>query len=481
MQNVLYVDDEATNLTTLQVALRKWFTLITIEKPEEAIACIKAHEIKVVITDQRMPNMSGLELAKEINKNFPGVIIIILTAFDDNETMLKALNQGGIYRYLLKPVDIQDLKQTLINAFETHELRKKNLNLVNDLLNQNRKLTKAYAEIQILKQNLEEENIQLKDEFLGKGGSSKIIGQSKVILKVLQQLEQIAKTHSTVLLLSETGTGKELFARSIHALSPRKEKVMVTINCAAIPESLIESELFGHEKGAFTGASRLKYGKFETAHKGTLFLDEIGELPTPMQPKLLRVLQENEFERIGGNKVIKTDFRLIAATNRNLETEVENGNFRSDLFYRLNILPISIPPLREHIEDIPLLTEHFLAGLNRKTGKKISIIPKKTMQILMEYNWPGNIRELENLIERAHVLSPGNKLEIGDWFQNHLKVAESKKTIVSLERNEIQHITEALKATRWKIRGENGAAKLLEINPSTLESRMKKLGIERPV
>ena len=321
----------------------------------------------------------------------------------------------------------------------------------------------------------------LKDEFLDQSLTAEIVGKSKVIQSVLKQAIQAAKSNSSILLLGETGTGKELFAKAIHSQSSRKDNLLVKINCAAIPEALIESELFGHEKGAFTGADKLKYGKFEIAHRGTLFLDEIGELPLAMQPKLLRVLQEGEFERIGGNKVIETNFRLITATNRDLEQEVEKGAFRSDLFYRLNILPITVPPLRERKEDIPLIVEHFVASLNRELGRKVSAVPKKVMDNLMEYHWPGNIRELSNVVERAYVLSTGSKLDIGSWFNPSKGTSLQDQGILPLQENEMQHILRALKHTKWRIRGKNGAAELLKINPTTLESRMKKLGIERPI
>ncbi len=480
MRKLLYVDDEPNNLITLEVALSKWFQVTTTEKPLEALSIIEQEGIKVVITDQRMPKLSGLELARLIQEKFPTVVIIILTAFDDNEAMLKAINQGGIFRYLLKPWDINDLKQTLESAFDAHELRKKNITLINNLIRQNKKLEQAYNEIIVLKDKLEEENILLKEEISHELESSEIVGQSKVMRSVLRQLEQVAKTDTTILLLGETGTGKELFAKTVHRLSRRKDKLMVKINCAAIPETLIESELFGHEKGAFTSADKLKHGKFEIAHQGTLFLDEIGEFPMNMQPKLLRVLQEGEFERIGGNNLVKTDFRLVTATNRNLQGEVEKGTFRSDLYYRLNIFPITIPSLREHIEDVPILVQHFINMLNKKTGRNIDTISKKSLDLLMEYHWPGNIRELENIIERAHVLSTNRKLEIGDWFYNSKSNQRKPSTIIPLEENERQHILMALKHTKWKVRGKDGAAELLKINPTTLESRMKKLEIERP-
>jgi len=481
VRKLLYVDDEPNNLFTLDIALKKWYAVLTLDDPTQALRVIAEEEVKVLLTDQRMPNITGLELAKMVQEQFPSVVIIILTAYDDNETMLKALNQGGIFRYLLKPWDIQDLRQTLDSAFEAYELRRKNINLINDLVGQVKRLQLAYDEINALKNKLEEENIQLKDEFLDQSLTAEIVGKSKVIQSVLKQAIQAAKSNSSILLLGETGTGKELFAKAIHSQSSRKDNLLVKINCAAIPEALIESELFGHEKGAFTGADKLKYGKFEIAHRGTLFLDEIGELPLAMQPKLLRVLQEGEFERIGGNKVIETNFRLITATNRDLEQEVEKGAFRSDLFYRLNILPITVPPLRERKEDIPLIVEHFVASLNRELGRKVSAVPKKVMDNLMEYHWPGNIRELSNVVERAYVLSTGSKLDIGSWFNPSKGTSLQDQGILPLQENEMQHILRALKHTKWRIRGKNGAAELLKINPTTLESRMKKLGIERPI
>lgn len=481
MRKILYVDDEPENLFTFEVALSNWFKVLTLSLPTDAVDLISKEGIQVLVSDQRMPKISGLELAKIVQEKFPSVVVIILTAYDDNETMLKAINQGGIFRYLLKPWDINDMRQTLDSAFDTYQLRKNNITLVNDLLKQNKKLQNAYDEINALRVKLEEENVQLKEEYLENIIPADIVGNSKVMNVVLRQLEQAAKSDSSILLMGETGTGKELFAKTIHSLSRRQDKLMVKINCAAIPETLIESELFGHEKGAFTGADKLKYGKFETAHNGTLFLDEIGEMPLNMQPKLLRVLQENEFERIGGNTTINADFRLVTATNRNLLHEVEKGAFRSDLYYRLNILPITIPPLRDHIDDIPLLVNHFVAKLNRKTGRIINTIPKKTIDKLMEYNWPGNIRELENVIERAHVLSPGSKLDIDSWFTVKKTKTVTNTEIIPLEENEKEYIIKVLKHTKWKVRGNNGAAELLQINPSTLESRMKKLGIERPI
>lgn len=480
MDKLLYVDDEPNNLLLLKINLEKWFEVITTAKPEEAIGIIEKENIGVLITDQRMPKITGIELAERVKARFPLTVIIILTAFDDTSVILQALNLGGIFRYLLKPWDLNDLKQTLHSAFEAYHLRKKNETLIRDLQEKNKQIQIAWHKINQLNEKLAEENIQLKEEFTQHVLIGEIVGKSKALKNVLKQLDQIAKSDSPVLLLGETGTGKELFAKAIHKLSLRKGKIMVSINCAAIPETLIESELFGHEKGAFTGAGQLKYGKFEIAASGTLFLDEIGELPVNLQPKLLRVIQEKEFERLGSNKVQKSDVRLIAATNRDLGIEVERGKFRSDLYYRLNVLPIFIPPLRERKEDIPLLVQSFIEKLNRQTGKKIGSISKSTLEKLMDYYWPGNIRELENVVERAHVLSSGSKLDIGSWFRPSIE-SSVYQDVVSLDDNEKTHILRVLKLTKWRIRGNNGASEILKINPTTLESRMKKLGIERPV
>lgn len=480
MEKILYVDDEINNLITFQVSLKKWYDVDVVENGNEALKKFDEFQYKILVSDQRMPGISGLELAKIINEEYPNTIIIILTAFDDNATILEAINQGGIFRYLFKPWDLFDLRQTLESALNAYELKRSKIHLLNDILEKNKELQSAIEDIEKLKDQLEEENIQLKEEFRKSDSFHEIVGESEALKQTLNQVEMVSQSDSTVLLLGESGTGKELFANAVHKLSKRNDKIFVKLNCAAIPESLIESELFGYEKGAFTGANKLKYGKFELAHTGTIFLDEIGELPIDMQAKLLRVIQEGECERIGGTKPQKVDFRLIAATNRDLEKEVKEGNFRADLYYRLNVVPISIPPLRDRKEDIPLLINYFIEKLNRTTGKKIKSVPSKDLKKLTNYQWPGNIRELENIIERAHVLSPNSSLIIGPWFKVGKDSLMLDDEIVSLEENEKQHILRALKATKWKIRGANGTAELLDINPSTLESRMKKLKIERP-
>ncbi len=336
-------------------------------------------------------------------------------------------------------------------------------------------LQKANDELHELKNQLEAENIYLQQELQLDEKSGEIVGQSDAIKYVLFKITQVAPTDTTVLIMGETGTGKELVARALHGASSRKDRPLVKVNCSALSPSLIESELFGHEKGAFTGAVGRKPGRFELANGGTIFLDEIGELPLELQVKLLRVIQESEFERLGGTKTIKVDVRIIAATNRNLKMEVDRGTFREDLWYRLNVYPITTPPLRQRKEDIPLLVQHFVSTYARKFGKSISSVSPRTMDELQAHAWPGNIRELANVIERAVVHSQGNVLQVFDHFK---PVSETMPT-ETLEEVERDYILRTLENTGWRIEGANGAAKILGLNPSTLRTRMIKLGIQR--
>lgn len=329
------------------------------------------------------------------------------------------------------------------------------------------------------KARLEAQNVYLQEEIKGTHNFEELIGGSTSLRKVLKNVERVAPTDSTVLITGETGTGKELIARAIHNLSLRKAKPLVKVNCAAIPAGLIESELFGHEKGAFTGALTKKMGRFELADKGTIFLDEIGELPLDLQSKLLRVLQEGEFERVGGTQTFKVSVRVIAATNRDLEQQSKTGRYRPDLYYRLNVFPIHLPALREREGDIPLLAQYFAYKFATDFGKKIDRIPERMMTALQRYQWPGNIRELEHVIERAVILSEGSELEPIDWLSQPGGRAGTGKTL-TLEEMERQHIVDVLEQTNWRVSGEKGAAKILGLNPTTLEARMKKLGIVRP-
>jgi formate hydrogenlyase transcriptional activator len=313
-------------------------------------------------------------------------------------------------------------------------------------------------------------------------GFEGIIGRSSVLRRVLQMIETVAGGDSTVLLLGETGTGKELIARAIHSHSPRRVRPFVKLNCAAIPTGLLESELFGHERGSFTGAIAQKIGRLELAHQGSLFLDEIGDIPLELQPKLLRALQEREFERLGSTRTQKVDVRIVAATHRDLEEMILEKQFRSDLYYRLNVVPISIPPLRERPEDIPLLVHHFVREAARRMNKTIDTIPPETMEALMQYQWPGNIRELENVVERAVILSLGSVFHVPVRdLRSRITAGHNCERLQTLADVERQHIRSILKETRWVVSGPRGAAKRLGMNRSTLHFRMKKLGITRSV
>jgi formate hydrogenlyase transcriptional activator len=344
------------------------------------------------------------------------------------------------------------------------------------------------------KVRLEAQNTYLQEEIRSEHNFGEIVGSSPALLDVLRQVEQIAKIDSTVLILGETGTGKELIARGIHDRSPRKNRALVKVNCGAISAGLVESELFGHVKGAFTGAIANRDGRFKLADGGTIFLDEVGELPMDTQVKLLRVLQEQEFEPIGSSKTIKVNVRIVAATNRDLEELVREGTFRADLFYRLNVVPLRVPALRERVSDLPLLVTFFAQKCAKKLGKQITSVSEEAMRRLANYSWPGNIRELQNIVERAVILSPGKTLVIADELRaaptatgrvvtaksEPVEIASASDTNGSLDDVERRHIESVLNQTNWMIEGERGAAKILDMNPSTLRSRMQKLGVKRP-
>ena len=371
--------------------------------------------------------------------------------------------------YTLYKKRVKNLEEKRKALFERLEEKTK---LSNELQN-------ALSEVEVLKNRLEAENIYLQDEIKLQHDFGSIITQSEELKKVLHQVEQVASTDATVLILGESGTGKELLARALHNISDRNERPLVKVNCSALPANLIESELFGHEKGAFTGAISKKIGRFELADKGTIFLDEIGDLPLELQPKILRVLQEGEFERIGNPKTIKADVRIIAATNRKLSEEIRIGNFREDLYYRLNVFPIFIPPLRNRKEDIPLLINYFVNNFSRKVGKKIETISQGMMEQMIEYSWPGNIRELENIIERAVITSEGSKLILNEILPKKVAFSSVDTELKTLEDLERQHIIKVLEKTNWQVSGDKGAAKILGIKRTTLEARIKRLNIQK--
>jgi len=411
------------------------------------------------VLDVQLPGLSGLDLQQELAKIDVQIPIIFITGHGDIPMTVRAMKAGAI-EFLTKPFRDEDL-----------------LNAVDQAINRGRQIE------QLKNKPTEEEKIS-EDALRSEISFSEIVGQSAVLRRALKEVETVASTDSTVLIYGETGTGKELIARAIHNLSLRRSNPFAKLNCAAIPTGLLESELFGHEKGAFTGAIAQRIGRFELANRGTIFLDEIGDIPLELQPKLLRVLQEREFERLGSTRTLHTDARLIAATNTDLAEKVNEKQFRSDLYYRLNVFPIVVPPLRERREDIPLLVRHFVQKYTQRIKKPIERIPSAAIDALSEYDWPGNVRELEHFIERAVILSPGSELQppLSELsYQNPpsaIAAAESNST--TLREAEREHIVRTLQDTNWTIGGPAGAAARLGMKRTTLHSLVKRLGIDRP-
>jgi transcriptional regulator with GAF, ATPase, and Fis domain len=406
-------------------------------------------------------------------------------SFQDIGLKIMHLNARRIYidgsqnqMILLAVEDVTEREYYKRHLEEMVEQRTAELKEANQALDISRqKAEAALSEIEALKDQLEAERAYLQDEIKQEYNYENIIGQSDAINYVFFKIEQIAATDTNILILGETGTGKELVARAIHGSSLRKDRALVKTNCAALPSELIESELFGHEKGAFTGAHSRRLGRFEIADGTTLFLDEIGELPLELQPKLLQVIENGEFERLGSSETRKVDVRVIAATNRNLEEEVRRGAFREDLWYRLNVFPITVPPLRDRPEDIPLLVHFFVDKITKRLGKSIQTIPVSVMDALLQYHWPGNIRELENVLERAVINSSGPKLRLVDELETRHK--DSRRSEQTLENFEREYIKRVLEQVNWKVSGKNSAAEILGLDRSTLRARMRKLGIDK--
>ncbi len=456
---LLYIDDELSNLKTFKAVFKWDYNIHIAQSAAEGLQVLSESTVDLIIADQRMPLMSGYQFFRNIADKYPEPIRIILTGYSDMDVLVKAINECGIYQYLTKPWSEKEMKYVLDKALEIYQLRKDNKRLLLDL--------------QTANSQLKAENYYLKEEIQLENNFNNLVTESERFKKILKKVEAVGNTNTTVLVTGESGTGKELVARAVHNISDRKHKPLIKINCAALPKELIESELFGHEKGAFTGAHQSRKGKFELAHQSSIFLDEIGEMPIGLQAKLLRVLQEGEVERLGGEKVTKVDVRVIAATNRNLEEAIKNGSFREDLYYRLNVFPIECIPLRERKEDIPLLVKFFINKLSGPLNKKITTISKQVMNRFLAYHWPGNVRELENLIERSMILSDG----LGLLVEEPLLPKVDRSRLLSLRDNEKQHIQKVLKITNGKISGMGGAAEMLNINPKTLYSRMQKLGL----
>ena len=478
VSTILIVDDVPNNISVLYETLtRSGYKVLVARDGKSAIEQAGLALPNLILLDIMMPGMDGFETCRRLKQNpaTQSIPVLFMTALSETIDKVNGFNMGAV-DYITKPFQLQEV----LARIDTHlTLRWLQQSMEQVVAERTADLTKALAEVERLKDQLQAENTYLRDEIKQTHSFNEIVTQSKAFQKVLKSVEQVAPTHTTVLILGESGTGKELLARAVHNRSSRRNKPLIKINCAALPATLIESELFGHEKGAFTGATAQKVGRFELADSGTIFLDEIGEMPLELQPKLLRVLQEGEFERVGGTKTMKVNVRVIAATNRDLEIEATEGRFREDLYYRLNVFPILSLPLRARREDIPLLVTHFCAKHGADMGKTIDNVPATVLDALTEYHWPGNIRELENLVQRALIMSPGRTLVLGDWLRKK-PLANQKGALLTMEEAERAHILSVLEMTHWKVSGDNGAARLLDMIPTTLDSRMRKLGIRRP-
>lgn len=449
MSNILIVDDDKYLRKQIYWALKDSYKLFEAEDGKETLQVMNKNSVDLVLLDLHLPprentSSEGIKILREIKKNYPEVIIIVMTGDNEKKTALEAINLGA-YDYFSKPFDLEEMKIILKRA--------------------------------LYLQNLEKENKRLSEELQEKYKfSNLIIGKSKRILEIFNLIKRVANSNCNVLILGESGTGKELAAQAIHYNSPRKKRPFVAVNCAALPQDLLESELFGYEKGAFTGANSQKLGKFELSSGGTIFLDEIADMSLSMQAKILRILQEKSFERVGGAKSIKVDLRLIAATNKDLEKAIQNNSFRDDLYYRLNVVSIYIPPLRERKEDIPLLASFFLKKYTKENKKKIDGFSPSAMDLLMRYNWPGNVRELENVVQRAIVLGKGDFILPEDLFLTPVEASEEvfSSKEVSLVEEEKKLIKRILNKTGGN---QTKAAELLGIHRNTLRRKIKKFNL----
>ncbi len=448
---ILIVDDEVDALDLMEELFNKHgYETFTARNGVEALEVIREHEPDIMISDMVMPEMDGIKLLEIIRKKYPDISVIMITAHGTIETAVDAMKKGA-KDYILKPLRLDEILSKV------------------DTISQLKSLIK--------------ENQYLREKLSQKYNFNNIIGKNRKMLELFDLIKDIAKTNSTVLITGESGTGKELIANAIHFNSDRIKKPFVKVNCGVLAENLLESELFGHVKGAFTGAIRDKLGRFEMANGGTIFLDEIGDISLNMQLKLLRVLQEGEFERVGGTETIKVDVRIIAATNRDLQELMRKGEFRQDLYYRLNVIPIEVPPLRERKDDIPLLVTHFLTKFNEQFNKNIDSIDDEAMQCLQEYDWPGNIRELENLVERAVVLNKTGRLTLKDFPPY---IVQKREPALEVEIDSDQSLNDLVdnfeKQIIMKALRENNFNKLrtaekLGIHRSTFMSKLKKYGI----
>jgi len=451
---LLIVDDEQEILRSLTLTFAGDHEVFAVSSGTEALALLARQDIALIIADQRMPEMTGAELLERAIEINPNAIRMILTGYTDTAALVQAINQGHIYQYINKPWDRRELKLTVKLALERYELVMENQRLL--------------KELQAANERLKDENLLLKKETDKEFGfTNTVVRQSPAMRRVFNRLDKVIDNSATVLLTGETGTGKTLLAHHIHSRGPRKDKLFIEQNCGTLPEALLESELFGHKRGAFTGAVQDRKGLFEAVDGGTLLLDEISEMSPTLQVKLLQVLQDGSFRRVGESQYRQVDVRVIAATNRDLSTEIENGRFRSDLYYRLNIFPLHIPPLRERIEDIPPLAEHCLRKYRHKLNRQATGFTEEALRDLLRYDYPGNVRELENLIERALILSSGDLIEAGEWLPLSSLDTNGISRLEQLERAEIERSI-AIHHGNLKL-----TAKELGISRTTLWRRLK--------
>jgi len=461
--SILYIDDEQANLDSFKRAFGAEFQVKTCLSGQEALKILEDEEFPIVLADQRMPGMSGIELCELLHQTKPETLRIILTAYTETQFLLDAIHRGHVYDYIVKPWKKSELKPVLDKAFDEFKQKKARLDELRGKLVQTERLQKeikAFYDPEV------------------------VIGESSGLASTLATLKKAAPTDATILLLGETGTGKEVMARMIHHLSLRAEGPFVPVHCAALVETLLESELFGHEKGAFTGADKTHIGSFEAAGGGTLFLDEIGEISESTQVKLLRVLQEKKIQRVGGTRLIPIDVRLVAATNRELEKRVQEGKFRADLYFRLNVIALNMPPLRDRRQDVPELAKYFLRKLGQNSGRQLELSEESALH-LQKYDWPGNVRELQNIMERAFILSPGSIIEVEDLnlnFEESLKVEnvdlakipDSGSIREQIQKKEMEELRSVLSQTRGNI---SEAARILGLARTTLFNRMRKHGM----
>ncbi|MGF1613493.1 MAG: sigma-54-dependent transcriptional regulator [Gammaproteobacteria bacterium] len=467
---VMIVDDTPTNLGVLSECLNgAGFRVLVAQDGASAVEQAERARPDIILLDIRMPGLDGYETCQRLKESTKTeqIPVIFMTALSETQDKVRAFAVGGV-DYVTKPFQHEEVLARVRTHLGIQRLQRQ-------LSERNARLQEAleaYRHAQATVGYLHEE-IKADHNF------ETIIGECRALKELFHKVELVAPTDTTVLIQGETGTGKELVARALHHRSTRRERPLVKVNCAALPRELIESELFGHERGAFTGATQSRKGRFELAHKGSIFLDEVGELPLEAQAKLLRVLQEQEFERVGGTRTTQVDVRVIAATNRDLAVEVEQGTFRTDLFYRLAVFPLLVPALRERREDIPLVVRFFLGRLSRKLGKPLSGVSQASLDQLMRYHWPGNIRELQNVLEHAAILTQAPVLEIEQPLQTR-SLVNPPSLSGTLEEVERSYMLQVLKETDWVIEGDRGAAAVLGLHPSTLRNRMRKLGIRKP-